>query len=263
MPQQVFGAGFLEIGTPSGPMMVGALQDVSFSKKGTTKGLYGSQKVAVGMSEGEVKITGKAKSAVFSGPLIAALIAGMTLTTGYQAGVLQETATLVTDATDFNASCQKATVAQAATFISDLSVFDLTALTYLTPVTLNMGSSNAPPLAGTYQVNPATGIYYLNSGVAGHTLLISYDYGVTATGHTGTYVNGPMGSVVVCSLKLYNTYAPTAGAKNMGLYVPACNFPDIDIALKNTDWIGKDITFEAWDPSPVGSGTVFKFFGGE
>lgn len=262
MSQQVFGVGFLTI-TPAGgsPIQVGTLQDVSVSKKGTMKGLYGSQKVAVGMAEGEVKWTGKAKSAVFAGALIAALIAGATSATGQKCGILQETATLTVDSSTFSSSTEKAVVAQAATFSSDLGVYDLTAGAYLTQATYI--GSGTPPVSGTYQVNVANGMYWFNTNTTGHTLLISYDYSIAATGHTISIVNQVMGPVISTTLKLYNTYAPTTGAKNIGIIFGNVVFPDIDIALKNTDWIGKDLTFEALDVSPVGSGTVATFFGGE
>ena len=230
MSQRVFGVGQICL-TPVGggtPIQVGVAQDISYDAKSSVKKLYGSFQVAIDAGAGEATHGGKIKAMQLNGPLIAALASGATITSGSTAGVPGEQWTIP-------ATPYQMTVAHSATWVSDLGVWDITAQKYLTPSTTTL-------VSGTYSV--ANGVYTFYSGDAGHVVSICYDYTV-AGGTTIKLINQPMGALKLFGLKLYNNFTDAGGTANAGLAFPSVFFSDQSLALKNTDFISHDITWEA------------------
>lgn len=232
MSQRIFGLGNLFLIAPGAPAIrVGILQDVSFDFKASQKDLIGQYQVAVDSARAEVKVSGKVKYAEFNGKLIGAMLAGSTSATGTQVGVGNETGTVPASV------AYTVTSAHAATWLSDLGVYDVTSNSYLT------ATGATAPAAGEYHV--AAGIYTFNSAQASHEVQLAYDYTVSATGTTISYKNQLMGTTTFFAMKLYNNFSDASGNANMGLYLPRVHFPDLAFAMKKDDWTMSDASYSA------------------
>ena len=234
MSQRVFGTGNLVL-VPAGaaptPIVVGVLQDISYDEKSTIKKLYGSKRVMIDAGAGETTHGGKIKSAVLNGPLIQALSYGATSVAGTQFGVANESATI--PGTPF-----QVTSAHAATWLSDLGVYDITAAKFLARVA-------SAPATGQYSV--AAGVYTFASADTGHLVALNYDYTQASTGTTVTLTNQPMGSLNFFGMKLYNNFTDSSGVSNSGIYFPRMFISDQSLAFKNTDFVAHDVTWEAME----------------
>jgi hypothetical protein len=110
MGARVFGAGHLwtlrnDI-TGQTPIKIATLQETSVDFKGALKGLYGSGKVAEALANGQLKVTGKVKNAVFDGRMLNDVFFGDLLATGYAAVATLEAATVgATTTANTSADC--------------------------------------------------------------------------------------------------------------------------------------------------------------
>ena len=232
MSQPLFGTGLLTL-TPAGttptPIQVAVLKDISFDISYTKKDLIGNLQFPVDSAKGEGKFTGKAKSGFFAGGLISSILSGSTTTTGSTIGIFGETWAI--PSTPFTV-----TVAQSATWVSDLGVYDATAMKFLTRVA-------SAPATGQYSV--AAGVYTFAAADTGHNVQISYDYTSPTIGTTVKLTNQMMGANTVFGLKLYNNYqGNTNSAKSSGILIPAVVIPKLSLAFKNSDYMEKSIDLE-------------------
>jgi hypothetical protein len=234
MSQRVFGTGqlcLIPAGTNSTAIQVGVLQDVSYDNKASIKKVYGNQQVAIDAGAGEITHSGKIKSLILNGPLIAALLYGDTTVSGQTVGVFNEQGSVPT--TPF-----AITVTHSATWVSDLGVWDITNQKYLVRV-----APASTPTTGQYKVT--AGVYTFAAADTGFLMSLSYDYTVPTTGSTIKLTNQQMGSIVFFGMKLYNNFTDAGGVANSGLYFPRVYFSDQSLAFKNTDWVSHNISWEA------------------
>lgn len=228
MPQYHFGIGGLFL-TPSGanptPVQVGVLSDVSLDLAYDLKELRGQYQVAVDVAISSLKITGKAKNAAISSGLMAAVLAGETVTTGSKVGIIGETGTIP-------GTPYQITVAQGATYYEDLGVVDYTAAKQLTRVA-------AGPTTGQYMVNTGTGQYTFAAADTTHNLGFSYAYTAAAVGKTVSLNNLLMQQGTAFTLCVYNKY----GGKGLGWRFPAVYIPKLSLALKAEAYTEQDIEF--------------------
>lgn len=226
-----FGSGLVAF-TPSGanptPVICGVLQDVTLKSSTTLKKLYGQNKVAAAVAEGELAISGSAKVGQFYGSFIKQALSGSSIATGQSIGSIGETATI--PATPF-----QVTVVNSATFTADLGVYDLTGSKPMTRV------ANSP---ATGQYSVSAGVYTFAAADTLHVVSINYSYTAT-TGQTVSLTNSLMGAANTFTAVLFNQY----GGQQSGIKLWAVVMPGIDFALKNTDFTMLTVPFEAYADS--------------
>jgi len=216
------------------PVRFGILQEVSVDFSGSTKELYGKNRMAVAVAATELKITGKAKAANFSAPLVNGVFFGGTPVSG------QTNRTIINE--PLTPTSGTGTVANGSTFVKDLGVFDTVTGLYMTLVT------TGTPTTGQYKV-AAAGVYtFPNTDT--NPKLISYTYTVAASGLNFKIPNSPMGSNPQFSLYLANGQYQGIEV-NLELYL--CGSNKLTFGWKNTDWMVPEFDFYALDN---GSGYV-------
>lgn len=241
-----FGSGYLTLIPPAGaadptPIQIGILQDVQVDYSSSKKMLFGTKQFPVASADAEGKITGKAKSGQIKGALLAAALAGSTVTTVENVEVTDPSALIPT--TPF-----QITVAGSATFVADMGVVNAATLIPLKNTPGNTGT----PAAGFYVY--AAGVYTFASAdnVSVISVRISYIKTVAAVGKTITLANNLMGLSTTYVLELANDTA-TNSAKPLTVKLFAVVIPKLSLPFKNTDFTMIDIDFEALDD---GSGNV-------
>jgi hypothetical protein len=212
-----FGVGQLVLnpgGTNPTPVQLAVLQDAEVDMSYTEKELYGQYQLPVDVARGEMKFGIKAKEAQISGLLMNSFLTGSTSAAGYTAGAINE-ANVIAGGTY--------TVANAATFVLDAGVVDLSTGLVLTLVA-------AAPAAGQYSV--AAGVYTLNAAQNGDTCWFSYTYTVAGSGKTIHYNNQLMGAGISYSCTLFNIFR----SKVIGWKFYAVTVPKLTAPFKNNDY---------------------------
>lgn len=227
--QYGFGLGILSIIPPGSnptPLACGVLQDVTLDLvPGATKKLHGQYKFPVAIAEGEGAVTGKAGFARLFSNLVKEIMSG-SRTTGQTIGILNEPGTIP------SLGPYTVSVAQAATFVDDLSVIDAT-------TGLQMQRVSSGPATGQYSVS--AGVYTFAAADAGHVVWITYDY-TTTGGYTTTVSNSLMGSGSTYTMFLFNQYA----SNYQGFKLPAVVLPKLSFGFKNADFTTQNVDFEAF-----------------
>lgn len=241
--QYGFGVGILSL-IPSGsnptPLQCGVLKDVTLDLvPGATKQLRGQYKFPVAIAEGEASVTGKAAFARLFNNLINSVMAG-SQTTGMTVGAINEVGTVP------SSGPYTVSVAQAATFVENLSVIDATTGLELTRVA-------SGPATGQYSVT--AGVYTFAAADAGHTVWLSYSY-TSTSGYTSTVSNTLMGAGNTFALTLYNQY----GSKYSGWKLPAVVAPKLSTGFKGADFTEQNVDFEAYADS---GGKVLYYYSSE
>lgn len=241
--QYGFGVGILSLiptGSNPTPLQCGVLKDVTIDiTPGATKQLRGQYKFPVAIAEGEASISGKASFARLFANLFTQLLAG-SHSTGMNIGAINEVGTIP------GSGPYTVSVANAATWIENLSVIDAS-------TGLEMTRVASAPATGQYSV--AAGVYTFAAADASHTVWISYSYSTTA-GHTVTVSNTLMGAGNTFSLVVYNQYA----SNYSGWKFPAIVAPKLSIGLKSADFTDQNVDFEAYADS---TGKVAYYYGTE
>lgn len=231
MGQASFGVGLLAF-TPTGsnptPILCGVLQDVTLKASATLKKLYGQNEFPAAIASAEAEIGGTAKMGAFYGSFIKQALAGSSIATGQTVGAIGESGTVPT--TPF-----QITVAQSATWVADLSVWDYTSSKPLTRVA-------SSPATGQYSV--AAGVYTFAAADVAHVMSINYTYTV-ATGQTVSLTNQLMGAANTFTLNLFNQFAGVGS----GVKLYAVVVPGLDFAMKNNDFTMTSISFEGYADS--------------
>jgi hypothetical protein len=214
-----FGAGRVFLHDGSTPREVAVLRDVSVEFSSTQKELRGSKTFPLAMATAAQKVSGKASSGTFDGSLISAIL-GATVTTGQK---IEVTETVAASAT--------VTVGHAATFVTDLGVYDSTGE--------RMKEVASNPTVGQYAVNEGTGVYTFAAGQTGN-VSITYRYTVT-TGNTGTLINKTQAAPATFKVFLSNDFN---GTKGLTLF--AVVIPKLALSMKGEEWNETGIDFEAF-----------------
>jgi hypothetical protein len=240
--QLAFGSGALwgertdVTGSGIGPRQFGVLQDVTIDFDWTGRELYGQYQFPIAIARGQGKITGRAKFAQIMGLLYSDIFFGTPPAIGQFAVVQSEAAT--TPAT----TPYVVTVANAASYNDDLGV-----VYAATGQRFNRVAT--PSAAGQYSVDYTTGAYIFSAADAGAALLISYTYGVTASGYKMTLTNQLTGTTPTFKGTFYTTY----GGSGMALRLNACTASKLSVPAKVDDWTIHDLDFMAFADS---SGTI-------
>jgi hypothetical protein len=242
MAQSVFGAGNLW-GIPVGvanptPVRFAALQDVSVDFSFDLKTLHGSSQFALENAKGKGKIAIKAAIGRFDPNLFNTIFFGQTITTGETIVSVDETAAIP-------ATPYQITVANSATFLVDLGVYDTTAGKWLKRVA-------SAPATGQYSV--AAGVYTYAAADTTHVVRGSYTYGSASTGSTITATNLPLGSQQIFSLELFEYFTGGSGRKNSSLYFPAVQSNKLSMPMKMDDFSLPSFEMSAQDD---GNGNIF------
>lgn len=241
MVQSVFGAGFL-FGIPSGatptPHVFGAVQDVTVDYAFDQKSLHGAYQFPLEQARGKGKIDLKAGFGRYDPDLFNDMFFGGSKSTGETLNSIGEAATI--PATPFTV-----TVANGATFKTDLGVFDIATGRFMTRVA-------SAPATGQYSVNTTTGVYTFAAADTLKSIKVYYTYGSTTTGQTITYSNQLMGSGPVFGIQLVNVFR----GKSFFLKFPAVQAFKLSMPMKQDDF-----SLPSLDMSPQddGSGSVFEF----
>jgi hypothetical protein len=204
------------------PVPVGILSDISIDFSQDIKELHGQYKFAVDIATGAIKLSGKAKSAQILGGTVLSAFAGGTAATGSTLGVVGETAVI-------GSTPYQVTVANSATWVTDLGVIDFTAGKLLTRVA-------SAPATGQYSV--AAGVYTFAAADTTHSVGISYDYTVVGA-KTVSLSNSLMGAGSGFILKQHNTYRTKGfGWKFYNVFIPKLGFN-----LKAEAYVDVDVDF--------------------
>lgn len=249
MAQSVFGVGFL-FATPAGanptPTRFGRLQDVSVDFSFDIKLLYGGFQFPVEQARGKGKIDIKASIGVVDPNLFNNIFFGLTTSTGQTLNSIDEGPTAI-PATPF-----QITVANGGTFSQDLGVYNITTKLWMVRVA-------SGPTAGQYSVNTTTGVYLFASAdnVSGYSVKISYTYTASGSGTKLAYTNQILGSNVVFSMQLVNSFKGQDGVnRSIFLNFPAVQCPKLSMPLKMDDFTIPSLDLSAGDD---GAGNVFNY----
>jgi hypothetical protein len=243
MSNYSFGAGFL-FGTRtdianSTPQLFGTLQDVSVEFSASTKQLFGQNQFAVMVARGQAKISCKAKMGSLSANLFNSLYFGGTMSSGSTAMAISEAGAIPAS------TAYTVTVSNSATFLSDEGAF------YVSTGVPFIKVAGAPAV-GQYSVS--AGVYTFAAADASAAVLISYSYGVAASGQKITVTNQPVGSNPVFSAALFTQANTPTGKKTAVLNLRACVASKLSLATKIEDFTIPELDFDAFADA---SGNVF------
>jgi hypothetical protein len=237
----LFGSGVL-LATPQGltpygttlnttPINVGLINEVSLDISASTKQLYGQQAYPLAVGIGTRKLTGKAKMARISGQALGTLFfgyqpsVGETLTSYAQSGSIPTTPFQITP-----------TVPSSGTWARDMGV-----VYAATGLPLQQVASG--PTTGQYSVS--AGVYTFASADTGLSVLISYQYTVTATTtRTFTVSNPTIGPNLPFSLNLFAQDPTTNAQFSMYLYNVVAS--KLSMGFKLEDFMMPELDFEVY-----------------
>ncbi len=220
----------------STPRKFATLQDVQFDLQFTTKQLYGQNQVALDIRRGQAKFTGKAKFAQISGAMLNDLFFAQTAATGLLLSAVGEAGTV--SATPFTV-----TVANAATFDTDLGVVYAATGAPLTRVA-------SAPAQGQYSV--ASGVYTFNAADTGAAVLIDYLYTAATGGAKVALSNQSMGTTPT----FMGVFSTTASGKNVTLKLNLCTSSKLSLQTKIEDYTIPELDFEVMADASNNIGTL-------
>lgn len=230
--QFFFGTGNIYI-IPSGanptPISVAAIQNASVDFDGDLKQLFGQNSFPLDTARGKTKITGKFEMGQANLALWNAVFFGQTVATGQTLQALNEAASVPT-------TPYQVTVANGATFATDLGVFLATTGVPLTRVA-------ASPATGQYSVNTTTGVYTFAAADTTKAMIFNYEYASSSTGNALALTNTLMGNIPVFGLHLNNI----TKSKQSILQLYACTSSKLQFPLKQDDYGLLTIDFSAQD----------------
>lgn len=178
MTQYAFGSGQLwgvSSATNPTPARFGAVQSVNIDFAATSKTLFGAYQLPLAVARGTINVTGKCNFAQLAGRVINDLFFNSTMATGQLKIADSEAGTVATNTV---------TVANSATFGTDLGVRDATTGIPYTRVA-------SAPATGQYSV--AAGVYTFAAGDNGKSVKIDYTYTLAGSGQKLTITNQLMG----------------------------------------------------------------------
>lgn len=231
-----------------GPDQFAILQDNSIDFSFEVKELYSQLQFPVDIARGKGKITGKAKMARVFGALYADLFFGATLTTNSEYNTAENEIDTIPGTTPW-----QVTVANASTFIADLGVYYNTGTGIGKRFTET--SSTAPSSAGTYYVNPVTGVYTFNTADASVGVQISYVYTDT-NGKTIAITNNFMGYVPTFSAVFYTQKSTQGSSGQLTLRLNACVSSHLSFPSRIDDYNIPEFDYQAFSNQAAAIGTL-------
>lgn len=214
--------------TLGSPMIFGTLQSIEIDVDTSIVELYGQNKFADAIAQGQQKITGKAKIGNFDINVMGGLYLDQTVSTGQTKIAISEAGTVPASST------YTITVTNSATFVSDYGVrYAATGL----PLTLVASG----PTIGQYSV--AAGVYTFASADASAKMKLSYTYTATG-GHSFTLAQTQMGTQnnFACVLQEID---PNTG-KTFTLQLNKCIASKLSLPFANTSFAVQDFEFQAF-----------------
>lgn len=234
----VFGSGTLygvNSVANSTPVKFGALQGCSIDLSFSNKELYGQHNFPITVARGTGKITGKASNATFQARAFNDLFFNNTLATGKTITAIDEAGTIPSPSGPYTV-----TVANSATFSSDLGVIDKATGNLMEKVA-------SAPATGQYSV--AAGVYTFAAADAGKAVLINYQYTVAASGKKIVIAQNLIGVAPKFKVVLSTKY----DGQQIDLQLNACVATKMSFATKQEDFAMPDFEFSAFADD---SGTV-------
>ena len=231
MSFQVFGPGIL-IATRtdvanSTPVNIGYANEFGLDFAGNIKQLFGQNQQPLDAARGTVKVTAKAKAAVFSGLALNALFFGNAFTTGGIKWNVGEAHSVPTPSGPYTV-----TVTNSATFDQDLGVIYTTTGIPFTKV------ASAPAL-GQYSVS--AGVYTFAAADAGAAVLVTYTSTVASGIQTLAITNQLIGTSPIFQLDYYTIrnnkalvarfYQAQAAKLGMSFKLEDFSMPEFDFEL--------------------------------
>ena len=240
MTQLSFGSGSvwgINTAANSTPARFGVTQDISIDFTAATKPIFGQNNLPFSVAKASLQTKGKITFGQLNGRVINELFFGGSSATGQTLVVDSESGTVPT-------TPYQITVANAATFLTDLGVVGVVSGTPLTRVA-------SSPATGQYSVNTATGVYTFAAADTTLAMKISYSY-TTTGGNTFTINQAAMGTAntfkTVVSLP-YNGQKAT-------ITLNACVSAKLSLATKLEDFTKPTFDFEAFADSNGTLGTI-------
>jgi hypothetical protein len=206
------------------PVNIGKANEFQLDQQFTKKELYGQNQFPLFIARGSAKFTAKAKAALISGIALNSAFFGQTLAAGQQATALSETGTIASGAY---------TVANHATFVSDLGVV-------YAATGLPLAYVPSAPAAGQY--SQSGGVYGFNSGDNGKGIFVTYTYTVAGTGQQLAIANPTLGVTPTFQVWYYTS---TNGVPlNLQLY--SCVADKLSLAFKLEDFMMPELSFSCF-----------------
>lgn len=223
----VFGPGSLYVTrtdlTNQTPVNIGYSNEFSIDLAGDTKELYGQNQYPLAVARGTIKATGKAKAAVVSGLALNAVFHAGSFTSGQIRMAQNEAGTVPT-------TPYTITVANSATFDTDLGVVNATTGIPMTKVA-------SSPATGQYSVS--AGVYTFAAADTTKNVLITYAYTVSGSGQKQTIANTPIGTTPTFQLD----YATSLNGNPYYLRFFAAVAAKLTQQFKLTDFMMPEIDF--------------------
>lgn len=195
--------------------------DFSFSNKP----LVGEYQFPVSVGRGSAKITGKIKWGRLQGRAINSLFFGATKAAGQTSVSKDETGTIP-------GSPFQITVANSATWVTDLGVRNATTLIPLVRVA-------SAPATGQYSV--AAGIYTFAAADTTLPMLISYVYTIAGTGESITIANPLIGAAP----NFKNVLTQNYNSQRQTLVLNACVASKLSGGTKTEDFFAPEMDYDA------------------
>lgn len=223
------------------PFMFGVLQGITLDFDQKLEALYGQNKVAVALGDGELKISGKAKFARLQMTLFNNLFTGQSTASGtLDMASTGELATI--PATPYHYTVANASL----TPLEDFGVFYASSGIQLTPVA-------SGPSAGQYSFDASTGIYTFASADSGSAVYVYYTYAATA-GNKLVYSNPLTGTSPVFEVYFKTTTSNFGVSKNVTIKLNACKSSKLALSFSNQKFTIPEFDFQAMADA---SGNVF------
>lgn len=225
-----FGSGSawgIDSGANPTPGRYDILQEASVDFSFSNKPLMGEYGFPVAVGRGSGKISGKMKWARLQTRVLNSIFFGATKAAG-QTSVAKDEAASV-PATPF-----VVTVANGATFVTDLGVRNATTLIPLVRVA-------SAPATGQYSVNTTTGAYTFAAADTLLAMLFSYSYTIAATGETITLSNQLIGAAPTFKNVLTQPY----NSQRQTLVLNACVAGKLSGGTKTEDFFVPEMDYEA------------------
>lgn len=211
----------------STPVRFGGIQDVSVEIQFNVKELYGQSQFPLAIGRGKGKIACKAKLATINGRTFNDLFFGQALAVGSNLTSIDEGPTAI-PGTPFTI-----TVVNAATFQTDLGVFNVTTGLWMQKVA-------SAPATGQYSVSGA-GVYTFAAADTTNQVKISYTYTSAAAGKQIAISNQLLGVTPLFQAVFTSTFL----SKAVTLTLNRCTSIKLNFATKLEDFTIPELDFAA------------------
>ena len=209
----------------STPAVFGVVQDVQIDFAFSLKELVGQYQAPVAIGRGAMKITSKAKTARIYSATYNSLFFGQTQAAGALLQAVNEAGSIPT-------TPYQVTVANSATWVTDLGVFYSATGVQLTRVA-------SGPTTGQYSV--AAGVYTFAAADTGLGVQINYTYTAASGAQKITLSNQLMGAGPTFQVNIAETY----NSKVLNIQLNANVASKLSFPFKNQDFVMNDIEWQS------------------